>query len=49
MQEDFHFYTIYVLCRANGMSPDHARIVAYSSQHADDAKYEHSLKRVQAI
>jgi len=43
MQEDFHFYTIYALCRAAGFSPDSAHIVAYSSQHTDDAKYGHAL------
>ena len=37
MEKDFHFYTVYVLCRANGMSPDVAKVVAYSSQHTDDA------------
>jgi hypothetical protein len=44
MQKDFHFYTIYVLCRANGMSPGDAKIVAYSSQHTDDATDEEPLK-----
>ncbi len=43
MQEDFHFYTIYVLCRCNGMSSENSKKVAYSSQHTDDAKYEHTL------
>lgn len=43
MQEDFHFYTIYVLCRCNGMSPANSKIVAYSSQHTDDAKHGHAL------
>lgn len=44
MQLDFHFYTIYVLCRCNGMSPENAKKVAYASQHTDDAKHEHALK-----
>jgi hypothetical protein len=44
MQKDFHFYTIYALARAAGLSPDHSFIIAYSSQHTDDAKYEHALK-----
>ncbi len=43
MQKDFHYYAIYVLCRCNGMSPDNSKIVAYSSQHTDDAKYDHAL------
>lgn len=43
MQEDFHFYAIYVLCRCNGMSPENSKKVAYASQHTDDAKYEHAL------
>jgi len=44
MQEDFHFYTIYVLCRCNGLSHNKARTVAYSSQQVDDAKYGHELQ-----
>jgi hypothetical protein len=44
MEKDFHFYTIYVLCRANGMRPDFSKIVAYASQHTDDAKYGHVLE-----
>lgn len=44
MQIDFHFYTIYALARAAGFIPDNAFVIAYSSQHADDAKYEHALE-----
>ena len=44
MQKDFHFYTIYVLCRANGVSPEDAKKVAYSSQHTDDAIYDNALE-----
>ena len=44
MQKDFHFYTIYVLCRCNGMSPEISKKVAYASQHTDDAKYYHALE-----
>jgi len=44
MQKDFHFYTIYALARAAGFSPDHSFVIAYSSQHTDDAKYDHALK-----
>jgi hypothetical protein len=44
MEKDFHFYTIYVLCRANGMSSDVAKVVAYSSQHTDDANDGHVLE-----
>lgn len=44
MQADFHFYVIYALARAAGMDPDRAFTVAYSSQHTDDAKYEHTLE-----
>jgi len=44
MQLDFHFYTIYTLCRSVGFSHENAFIVAYSSQHVDDAKYEHPLE-----
>lgn len=43
MQEDFHFYTIYILCRCNGVSPENSKTVAYASQHTDDAKHEHTL------
>lgn len=43
MQKDFHFYTIYALSRAAGFGSDDAYIIAYSSQHTDDAKYEHAL------
>ena len=43
MQKDFHFYSIYVLCRCNGMSPENSKKVAYASQHTDDAKYDHPL------
>jgi hypothetical protein len=44
MQKDFHFYGIYVLCRCKGMSPEHSKIIAYASQHTDDAKYDHTLE-----
>ena len=44
MQEDFHFYTIYTLCRCAGMSGADSHTVAYASQHTDDAKYEHALE-----
>jgi hypothetical protein len=44
MQEDFHFYTIYSLARVAGFNPGNAYIIAYSSQHTDDAKYEHALE-----
>jgi len=44
MQEDFHFYTTYVLCRCNGLNHDKARTIAYSSQQVDDAKYGHELE-----
>ena len=37
MQRDFHFYTIYVLARRAGFSPQEAEIVAYASQFTDDA------------
>ncbi|UCH03100.1 MAG: hypothetical protein JSV20_04815 [Candidatus Bathyarchaeota archaeon] len=44
MQIDFHFYAIYAIARAAGFSPDNAHTIAYSSQHTDDAKYEHALE-----
>jgi hypothetical protein len=44
MEKDFHFYTIYVLCRANGMPPGVAKVVAYASQHTDDANDGHVLE-----
>ena len=44
MQTDFHFYAIYALARATGFIPGNAHIIAYASQHTDDAKYEHALE-----
>jgi len=44
MQLDFHFYAIYALARCAGFSPESAQTAAYSSQHTDDAKYEHALE-----
>ena len=44
MQIDFHFYAIYALARAAGFIPDNAFVIAYSSQHTDDAKYQHALE-----
>ncbi len=44
MQMDFHFYTIYALARAAGFKTENAHILAYSSQHTDDAKYDHALE-----
>jgi hypothetical protein len=46
MQEDFHFYTIYALARSAGFNTENSHIIAYSSQHTDDAKYEHALEFV---
>jgi hypothetical protein len=43
MQTDFHFYAVYALARAAGFNPEDSHIVAYSSEHTDDAKYEHVL------
>jgi len=44
MQLDFHFYTIYTLCRATGFSHENAFTVAYSSQYVDDAKHEDAFE-----
>ena len=44
MQLDFHFYTIYALCRCAGMLPKDAKTVAYASQYTDDAKHDHTLE-----
>ena len=46
MQKDFHFYTIYALARSAGFDTENSYIIAYSSQHTDDAKYEHALEFV---
>ncbi|HDQ39425.1 MAG TPA: hypothetical protein ENN39_00100 [Desulfonatronum sp.] len=43
MQTDFHFYAVYALARAAGFKADHALVIAYASEHTDDAKYEHAL------
>jgi len=44
MQKDFHFYTVYALARAAGFDADNSHVIAYASQHTDDAKYEHPLE-----
>ncbi len=44
MQTDFHFYAVYALARAAGFNPGDSHTVAYSSEHTDEAKYEHALK-----
>lgn len=43
MQMDFHFYSLYTLCRGAGLKPDVSRRIAYASQYTDDAKYPHAL------
>lgn len=43
MQKDFHFYAIYTLCRLSGLKREESKIIAYSSQHTDDAKYFHAI------
>lgn len=43
MQIDFHYYGVYVLCRAAGIKPEESSIIAYASQHTDDAIYSHEL------
>ncbi len=43
MQTDFHFYAVYALARAAGFKADDADVIAYSSEHTDDAKYDHAL------
>lgn len=37
MQKDFHYYAIYVLARCAGFNRNDARVIAYSSQYADDS------------
>ncbi|MCK4260504.1 MAG: hypothetical protein KAX49_16125 [Halanaerobiales bacterium] len=44
MQIDMHHSAIYVLCRLAGMKSKYAQIVAYASQHVDDANHGHTLK-----
>jgi len=44
MQIDYHFYGIYTLCRLAGINEAISKKIAYSSQHTDDAKYDHVLK-----
>ncbi|WZL74135.1 hypothetical protein QBE52_05185 [Clostridiaceae bacterium 35-E11] len=39
MQKDFHFYTIYTLCRTAGLDTKTSQVIAYASQYTDDAKY----------
>jgi hypothetical protein len=40
---DFHFYTIYVLARTVGFSPDNAYKLAYASQYTDDEVNENTI------
>lgn len=44
MQIDFHFYAIYTLCKLAGIKDEYCKIIAYASQHTDDAKYDHALE-----
>lgn len=44
MQLDFHFYAIYTICKLAGLKDDYSKIIAYASQHTDDAKYDHVLE-----
>lgn len=44
MQIDFHFFTVYTLCRSTGMNHDSAYKVSYSSQFVDDAIYGHIIE-----
>ena len=46
MQKDFHYATVYVLCRLAGMKSKYAKKVAYSSQQVDDAVYGHALNLI---
>ena len=43
MQIDYHYYAIYTLCHLAGIKDDVSHQIAYSSQHVDDAKYNHLL------
>ncbi|MCK9374558.1 MAG: hypothetical protein M0P73_00240 [Syntrophobacterales bacterium] len=43
MRLDFHFYTIYVLSRVVGFSPDNAYVIAYASQYTDDEASENPI------
>lgn len=43
MNIDFHYYTVYTLCRLNGMCDQYSEIVAYSSMQVDHSKYNHPL------
>ena len=43
MQVDFHYYGVYTLCRLAGIKPAESAIIAYASQHTDDAIYGHEL------
>ncbi|MCT4606091.1 MAG: hypothetical protein N4A64_08325 [Marinisporobacter sp.] len=44
MQIDFHYYTVYTLCRLAGIKDEYSKKIAYSSQQVDDAKYDHVLE-----
>jgi len=43
MQSDMHFYGVYALCRAAGIDPKYAKIIAHSSQFVDDALGDDTL------
>jgi len=43
MQADFHYYAIYAICRIAHINEDASKVIAYASQHTDDAKYDHPL------
>lgn len=43
MKIDFHFYAVYTLCKFAGIKEEYSKKIAYSSQHTDDAKYDHEL------
>ena len=42
MQTDMHFYGTYVLARAAGLLPDHAKTLAYAAQFVDDSTQQDS-------
>lgn len=43
MKIDFHYYSIYTLCRLIGLNHQRSWITAYASQQVDDAKHHHTL------
>ncbi len=43
MKIDFHYYAVYTIARLCGIKDAYAEILAFASQHVDEARYDHTL------